>query len=159
MTIYIVLAVILIVSLASYAGKLLLAVKAQTKANKLQLLQREQLLQAHDEKILLSVAIIVKAMQAQQCDLSEGCWRTSVLIDSLNTSTQLAAKFPAIYGLYSKVKDMAIMDERKKIAKQQRMREDYNRLKFEAEYQEAIFQDLKLLAEFTNTKIKTQQSH
>jgi len=149
MIILILLAVIIIAGLAFYAGNLLFKLKEQTQRQKLAKQKHQQALQQHDAKILSSVAIIVKALQEQQCDLSEGCWRISVLLDSLKTTTGLSEQFPAIYGLYNKVKDMAILEERKKLEKKQRMRDDYNRVMFEAEYQQAIIEDLKLLAEFS----------
>jgi len=159
MIIWIVFAVTLIVVLAFYAATLLFQLKKQTIAQKEAEQQRQQALEEHDAKILSSVALIVQALQEKQCDLSEGCWRLSVLLDSLKTSSGLAAKFPAIFGLYNKVKDMAILEERKSLEKKQRMREDYNRLKFEADYQQAIEQDLKVLAEFTDDQIVTIKMH
>jgi len=159
MMIWLVLAVTIITVLAFYAGTLLFQLKKQTKAQKKAAQQRQKSLEEHDAKVLSSVAILVKALQEKQCDLSEGCWRLSVLLDSLKTCSGLAEKFPAIYGLYNKVKDMAILEERKKIEKKQRMRDDYNRIKFEAEYQQAIEQDLILLAEFTNDQIVATKMH
>jgi len=159
MIIWIVFAVVIIVILAFYAGTLLFQLKKQTQAQQKTEQKRQNALEDHDAKILSSVAIIVQALQEKQCDLSEGCWRLSVLLDSLKTCTGLAAKFPAIFGLYNKVKDMAILEERKNIEKKQRMRDDYNRLKFEAEYQQAIEQDLKLLAEFTDDQIVATKMH
>jgi len=157
--IWILFAVVIIVVLVFYAGTLLFQLKKQTQAQKEAENNRKKGLEEHDAKILSSVALIVQALQEKQCDLSEGCWRLCVLLDSLKTCSGLAAKFPAIYGLYSKVKDMAILEQRKKLEKKQRMREDYNRLKFEAEYQPAIEQDLALLAEFTDDQIVATKMH
>jgi uncharacterized protein DUF2489 len=159
MTVWIVLAFVIISALALYAGKLLLQLKQQTQANKLAEQQHQQALKQHDANILTSVEIIVKAMREQQCDLSEGCWRLSVLLDSLKTVSGLAAQFPAIYGLYNKIKDMAILNERKKLEKKQRMRDDYNRVLYEAEYQADIQQDLILLAEFTDSHLAQSKAH
>jgi hypothetical protein len=148
-TLLILFAVFIIAGLTFYAGKLLLQLKRQTQFQKLAQQKHQLGLQQHDTKILNSVALIVQALQEQQCDLSEGCWRISVLLDSLKTTSGLCEKFPAIYGLYNKVKDMAILDERKKLGKKQRMRDDYNRVMFEAEYQENIIEELKLLEKFS----------
>ncbi len=154
MTILLILsAVFIIAALAFYAGKLLFQLKKQTQLQKLAQQKHQQGLQQHDTKLLTSVALIVQALQEQQCDLSEGCWRISVLLDSLKTTTGLSEEFPAIYGLYNKVKGMAILDERKKLEKKQRMRDDYNRVMFEAEYQDAVIEDLKLLEKFIQDNI------
>ncbi|MBL4909485.1 MAG: DUF2489 domain-containing protein [Alteromonadaceae bacterium] len=149
MTMLIALALAVIAGLAFYAGKLLFQLNKQTELQKLAQRQHHTALQQHDANILKSVALIVQALQEQQCDLSEGCWRICVLLDSLKTTTGLRDQFLAIYGLYNKVKEMAILGERKKLEKKQRMRDDYNRVMFEAEYQAAIIEDLKLLAEFS----------
>ncbi len=153
----IILAFAIIAGLAFYAGKLLFQLKKQKRDQEIAEQNKQLALQQHDAKILSSVTIIVKAMQEQQCDLSEGCWRLSVLLDSLKTTSGLSQQFPAIFALYNKVKDMAILDARKKLEKKQRMREDYQRMMFEAEYQESITQDLNLLAEFTQTHLTDGQ--
>ena len=153
----IILAFAIIAGLAFYAGKLLFQLKKQKRDQEAAEQKKQLALQQHDAKILSSVTIIVKAMQEQQCDLSEGCWRLSVLLDSLKTTSGLSQQFPAIFALYNKVKDMAILDARKKLEKKQRMREDYQRMMFEAEYQESITQDLNLLAEFTQTHLTDGQ--
>lgn len=152
-----ILAFAIIAGLAFYAGKLLFQLKKQKRDQETAEQKKQLALQQHDAKILSSVTIIVKAMQEQQCDLSEGCWRLSVLLDSLKTTSGLSQQFPAIFALYNKVKDMAILDARKKLEKKQRMREDYQRMMFEAEYQESITQDLNLLAEFTQTHLTDGQ--
>ena len=79
-------AVIIVVALAFYALKLIKQLKLQTAQQKQAELERQQSLNKHDKKILDSIIIIVRAMKEEQCDISEGCWRLSVLLDSLKTS-------------------------------------------------------------------------
>ncbi len=72
MLIALVLAVIIVVSLAFYAGKLLKQVSAQKLAQQQAQLAHQQALARHDHKVLASVKIIVRAMKEEQCDFSEG---------------------------------------------------------------------------------------
>ena len=76
------LAFVIIAVLAAIAVKLLRQLKQQTLAQKQKEIAQQQALQQHDKKIIASVIIIVRAMKEEQCDIAEGCWRLSVLLDS-----------------------------------------------------------------------------
>ncbi len=144
---------IIIIVLAFYAGKLLRQVKQQTALQQRAKAEHQQGLQKHDKKILDSVVIIVRAMKEEQCDFSEGCWRLSVLLDSLKTSSELAQQFPAIFALYERIKDLSILDSRKELAKKQRMKEDLQRIKAENDLHDDIQKDLDLLHQYAAERI------
>ena len=150
-----VLAAIIIAGLAFYAGLLLKKLAEQKKAQQQAELAREQALAQHDKKILASVQVIVRAMQEEQCDFSEGCWRLSVLLDSLKLSSELAHQFPAIFQLYNEIKHLSILDERKKLEKKQRMQQDYQRITLEAKFHDNIVADLNLLKQYTVERMST----
>lgn len=120
--------VIIVVALALYAGKLLKQLAEQKSQQAQAILAQQQALNKHDKKILDSVLLITRAMQEEQCEFDEGCWRLSVLLSSLKTLTALPEQFPSIYGLYDAIKDFAILDARKELTKKDRMREDYQRM-------------------------------
>ncbi|MDO6426082.1 DUF2489 domain-containing protein [Thalassotalea sp. 1_MG-2023] len=150
---------LIIASLAFYAGMLLKQVHQQKKAQlSAQKLQQEKL-REHDKKILDSVVIIVRAMKEEQCELSEGCWRLSVLLDSLKTSSELASEFPSIFELYNAIKHMPILEERKKLEKRERMKLDLVRMKAESRLQPNIHQDIKRLHQYANERISTLNEH
>jgi len=138
-------AIIIIVALAGYAFKLLNQLKRQTTLQKQKKLEQIEAHNKHDKKILDSVVIIVRAMKEEQCDLSEGCWRLSVLLDSLKASQNLNLQFPAIFELHEAIKHMPILEERKRLEKKQRMKLDLERTKAEARLQPAVFENLPLL--------------
>jgi len=146
-------AVVIVAALAFYAGKLLRQLKAQTLQQKQAEIDHQLALKVHDKKILDSVVIIVRAMKEEQCDYSEGCWRLSVLLDSLKTSKELSLQFPSIFELYNRIKELSILDSRKELAKKERMKEDLQRLKAEAELHPKIVTDLSLLHQFANERI------
>jgi len=148
-----VVAVIIIASLAFYAGKLLKQLSAQKKAQQQAELAHQQALAKHDHKVLASVKIIVRAMQEEQCDFSEGCWRLSVLLDSLKLSSELSQQFPAIYKLYNEIKHLSILEDRKQLDKKQRMKQDYQRITLEAQYHSKIVSDLDLLQQYTTERM------
>lgn len=148
-----VVATIIIASLAFYAGALLKRLSAQKKAQQQAELAQQQALAKHDLKGLASAKIIVKAMQEEQCDFSEGCWRLSVLLDSLKLSSELAQQFPAIFKLYNEIKHLSILDDRKQLDKKQRMQQDYQRMKIEAQLHSEIVTDLDLLQQYITERM------
>jgi len=147
------LAAMIIVSLAFYAGKLLKQLSTQKKTEQKIALTQQQALAKHDQKVLTSVKIIVRAMQEEQCDFSEGCWRLSVLLDSLKLSSELAQQFPAIFELYNEIKHLSILDDRKQLDKKQRMKQDYQRMTVEAQLHSKIVSDLDLLQQYITERM------
>ena len=148
-----VLAVIIIASLAFYARKLLKQLNAQKEAQQQAGLVHQQALEKFDFKVLASVKIIVRAMKEEQCDFSEGCWRLSVLLNSLKLSGEQAQQFPAIFKLYNDIKHLAILDDRKQLEKKQRMKQDYQRITLEAQLHSEIVADLDLLQQYTTERM------
>lgn len=149
----ILLGLVIIVVLAAYARRLLLQVKAQEVAAKKAKEAVQLKHNAHDSKIIKSVQIITRAMQAEQCDYSEGCWRLCVLLDSLKLSNSLDQQFPAIFELYNKIKHMQILDARKELAKRDRMKQDMERMKVEASLSAAISEDLSALLQYSQERL------
>lgn len=146
--IVLIIAGVIIVSLSVYAIVLLLKVKQQKIALQKSEENKQNANKAHDNKVLNSVSIITRAMQAEQCDFSEGCWRLCVLLDSLKTTQGLQAEFPAIFELYNNIKHMPILAERKKLNKKERMKLDYQRMKLESSLYSDISRDLDLLLQY-----------
>ncbi|GHE88386.1 DUF2489 domain-containing protein [Thalassotalea profundi] len=151
--ILIVCAVVIIAALSFYAGKLLFQLRRQTQLQDEILRANKKAHNEHDTKVLNSVVIIVRAMKEDQCDYSEGCWRLSVLLDSLKTAEGLEQEFPAIFELYHAIKHMPIMQERKKLAKQERMKLDLERTKAEARLTPTIVKELTSLHQYALDKI------
>ena len=151
--ILIVVGVLIIAGLAFYAGRLLSQVKAQENKREQAQKEHQKNLAAHDVKVLDSVVIIVRAMKEEQCDISEGCWRLSVLLDSLKTSENLSLQFPAIFELYQRISHMPILEERKKLAKKERMKLDLERTKVENELYSDVFANLDLLHNYADERL------
>ena len=150
---YAIAAALIIIVLALYAGKLLHQLKKQKQQQKQILLDQKNAQYRHDHKILSSVIIIVRAMKEEQCETTEGCWRLAVLLASLKTSAELDQQFPAIFELYESIKHLSILKARKTLTKQERMKEDFTRMKAEAKLLPQIQQDLNLLHQYTTERI------
>jgi hypothetical protein len=149
----IIVAMIIIAALAFYAAKLLTQLKQQTAKIKQAEQDRQVALATHDSKILKSVVIISNAMKEEQCDIAEGCWRLSVLLDSLKLSEQLSKEFPAIFELYNAIKHMPILEERKKLSKNERMKLDLERMKAESSLAVKIKADVELLHQYAQERL------
>ena len=146
------LGIVIIAVLAAVATKLLRQLKQQKLAQVQAQTAQQQAHQQHDKKIISSVIIIVRAMKEEQCDLAEGCWRLSVLLDSLKLSQDLQLQFPAVFQLYEAIKHMPILAARKELDKKARMKLDYDRMKLEASLAEDIRRDLELLHQYANER-------
>lgn len=149
---------LIIVSLGIYAGKLISQLKSQRErqAHEQEALTKGQ--HKHDIKVMESVVIIVRAMKEEQCDFSEGCWRLSVLLDSLKTTSGLSEQFPAIFELYNQIKHMQILDNRKSLTKQDRMKQDFERMKAETSLYDDINKDLILLLQYGQERLSVLKS-
>ncbi|MBA6352567.1 MULTISPECIES: DUF2489 domain-containing protein [unclassified Colwellia] len=150
--------VIIIAALAFYAVNLLSQLKAQTAKIKQAEQDKKIALAKHDSKILSSVVIIAHAMKEEQCDIAEGCWRLSVLLDSLKLSSGLSAEFPAVFELYDKIKHMPILDARKKLAKNERMKLDFERMKAESDLSAQINIDVISLHQYAQERMSALAS-
>jgi hypothetical protein len=146
-------AVIIIAALAFYAFKLLSQLKQQTAKIERVEQERKIALAKHDTKILKSVVIIAHAMKEEQCDIGEGCWRLSVLLDSLKLSEGLSEEFPAVFELYNEIKHMPILEERKKLAKKERMKLDLQRMKAETNLSAKIIIDVTALHQYAQERV------
>jgi hypothetical protein len=151
-------AVIIIAALAFYAFKLLSQLKQQTAKTEQVEQERKIALAKHDTKILKSVVIIAHAMREEQCDIAEGCWRLSVLLDSLKLSEGLSEEFPAVFQLYNEIKHMPILEERKKLAKNERMKLDLQRMKAETNLSAKIIIDVTALHQYAQERVSALAS-
>ena len=142
--IVILLGVAIIAALAVYANKLLRQLKQQNQ-------MRQDAVQKRIDRIDESVITIAKAMQQDQCPLSEGCLRIVVLLDHRPESTEYdySKDYPAMHDMYERIKHMPTHENRKKFPKQKIKELDKEREGYEVELKEVILADVeKLLREF-----------
>lgn len=136
--------VVIVTGLAFYAGRLLRLLKIRQ--------QRQQ--QDHTEKLhhlKQSIDVIGKAMQEQQCELSEGALRICVLLDHLPADKRHnpAEYYPGLWQMYQTVKDMPTHKARKQQDKRLTHEQDKTRLQAEHDLKEQINDDVSRLLVFT----------
>lgn len=139
-----ILGALVISGLAFYAGKLLFQLNAQNQ-------ERDAKLAKRNERATESIRVIALAMQQEQCDLSEGSIRISVLLDHIvhKQPQDYRTRYPAIHDLYDRIKHMPTHDARKELGKKEVAKLDMQRWKHEAELKEAIETELPSLTEIT----------
>ncbi|WP_394497673.1 DUF2489 domain-containing protein [Shewanella sp. ENK2] len=94
-------------------------------------------------KVLDDIKYIASAMLEERCEPSEGVMRIAKLFEALSMSEQMAVEFPSIFEHYDCIKAHPIKEERKALAKQQRMKLDLARMKSEAKLEQGILDDAK----------------
>ncbi|MGX2974710.1 DUF2489 domain-containing protein [Ursidibacter arcticus] len=139
----IILAVLVLISMAGYAISLFMKLNRQQK-------QLKQAKNARYLNILDSIDVIARAMLVEQCDFSEGVLRLKPLLDVLGKKL---SQFSAMWELYQVVESMPILEERKTLKRNERMKLDLEREAKEAELAEQIKTELQqLLAEMEQFK-------
>lgn len=148
-------ACIIIAVLAFYSGVLIQRIKRQqaliNQANNEKAQQVAQQKQQRNDSICESIRFIARATAQQQCNVSEACIRLSVLLETLQVEPKIDIdnQYPAITGLFEKVKSFATHDERKKIDKKTLKQQDKQRQTFENEFEDAIIKEAQSLQNFS----------
>ncbi|WP_371187375.1 DUF2489 domain-containing protein [Thalassotalea maritima] len=154
----VIVAVIIILALASYASFLLFRLREQKRFREQAERQKREKAQQRDVKVLESIMHICRAMAEKQCEVSEGSWRLSVLMESLpNHQAQMKSNFPAIFTLYSKINHMPILEARKQLTKKERFKLDLERAGYEEEFESAVNADVAKLLPFVKSLIDSMQ--
>ncbi|GHG59500.1 hypothetical protein GCM10010919_02120 [Alishewanella longhuensis] len=141
----------IIAGLAFYAGKLLWLLKQQnTRQQQEHQVQQEKVLEKK-RYLQESIVLISRAMQEQQCELSEGALRLWVLLDHWpqENKPDASQSYPGLYQMYLVVKDMPTHQARKEQDKKLTRQQDKVRQQAEIDLRELIQADIvKLLQRF-----------
>ena len=141
-------ALLIIIGLGFYAGKLLFLLKQQ-KA------QQEATRNGRVKSISESIALIAKAMEQQQCELSEGVIRIVNLLNALPLvePPNYKAQYPHIHSLFIEVSGFAILEARQKLTKAERRKQDLAREQIESEYESKVLAELRALQAYCETLV------
>lgn len=131
----IVLAVLILVSLTGYSLHLMLKLRIQKRQEKALIEEAKQAQKERYLRILDSIDVITRAMMSSQCDLSEGVLRIKPLLDVLGKKL---SQYTAMWALYQVVEKMPILDERKNLKRNERMKLDLEREAKETELESEI---------------------
>lgn len=107
--------------------------------------QKKRIKQAQQERhlnVIESIDVITRAMIATQCDFSEGVLRLKPLLNVVGKSLE---SYTAMWELYQLVETMPILDARKNLKRNERMKLDLVRQAKEAELDNQIKIELQRL--------------
>ncbi len=136
-TITAIIGVVIILALGLYAGRLLFMLKQQNTRHSAARNKRTQ-------SITESILVIAKAMEQHQCDLSEGTIRICHLLNALplQSPPNFAKMFPNIHTLFAQVNGFAMLEERNKLPKEEKRRQDMAREQIESEHENRVLAEL-----------------
>ena len=142
--VFLLVALFIVAGLAFYAGSLLFKLRTQQQL-------RYQKTQQRIRKISESIQTIAKALEQQQCNLSEGCIRLFHLLEALPVKDKpdFSQQFSGLYSLYNHVKDLPTHEARKAQPKKQTKQQDLQREELEAQLETQILNDVAVLKTFT----------
>lgn len=144
----IVLGLLIIFALSAYATQLLITLRKQTQTRKQAELARHDAAEQKRNAVLTDIRYIAAAMVEDRCEVSEGVFRIAKLFDTLSLTEQVAADYPELFKHFERIKDHPIMEARKALPKQERMKLDLARMKSEAELETGILADAQKLMTF-----------
>lgn len=132
LTIFSIVAFLIIAGLAWYTWRLLKKLKLQQ-----QVIAQAKI--ARTVRLKESIEIIAKAMQQGECNLSEGVIRLAMLLMPFGKNLQ---PYSAMMQLYEIVRDMPTHEARKTLDKRERMRLDLERESAEVKFEQDIMDEL-----------------
>ncbi|PKG97915.1 DUF2489 domain-containing protein [Paraglaciecola sp. MB-3u-78] len=133
----------IIAGLAFYAGSLMCKLRTQQQL-------RNQKTQQRIDNISESIQTIAKALEQQQCNLSEGCIRLFHLLEALPVKDKpdFSQQFTGLYSLYEQVKDFPTHNVRKSQSKRETKQQDLQREELESQLESQILKDISVLKTF-----------
>jgi hypothetical protein len=142
--VFLLIALSIIAGLGFYAGSLLFKLRTQQQL-------RKQKTQQRINSISQSIQTIAKALEQQQCNLSEGSIRLFHLLEALPVKDKpdFSQEFTGIYTLYDQVKDLPTHETRKLQTNRETKQQDLQREELEAQIASQILQDVSVLKTFT----------
>lgn len=123
--------------LAVYLGILVNKLRQQKKAEEEVLNYIAEKNQKKIEDINESLRIIALAVIQDQCEVSEGCIRIKKLID-LSEELKDEASLSYIHTAYLDFEQFPFLEERKKLSKQEKFRQDNRRFDLEKKHMESF---------------------
>ncbi len=121
---------LIVAGLAYYAHTLRLQVKAREQ-------EQQAVVDKAREKTLENIHFISQALLEEQVDVMEACLRIRVLIDIIEPEWFELPELKVFSEISRRGDHLATHQARKDLPKQERMKQDVERMALEAEYQDA----------------------
>lgn len=147
----VVLGALIILGLGSYAAYLFYQVRQQRLRNDRLETEAADTIRQLGEDVLesqvRSLKIFTRLILQNEMNITEGAIRIKVVLDHMLTACK-REPYQAIYTLHDKTEHLARSEARAELPKQQRMREDLQRMAIEAECEEPVKAAVQLLHDF-----------
>lgn len=138
LTILLILAILVVISLAGYALYLHLQLRKQEQRREAQLDELKQEADKQRERINKSIQVIAAAMGSEQMTLTEGAMRLSVLLQSLGLAEQELEPYSSLIKLAEATAHIPILEDWKKLSTKQKLAFDKQRTELEAQYEDLV---------------------
>lgn len=146
-------AVFTIVGLAAYATKLILQLRQQNQKQQAIEAQKAEAMKVKQASVLDDIRYISKAMIEERCELSEGVVRIAKLFESISLLELVEPRYPQLFAHFACIASHPIMEQRKALSKQQRMKLDLERMKSEATYESGVLEEVSKIQHIDLTKL------
>ncbi|MBY5993385.1 DUF2489 domain-containing protein [Ferrimonas balearica] len=135
---------LIVVALAAYAASLLWQLRQVKQRQAAAVAQRRS-------DLLEQIQLVAKACQQQQCEPSEGALRLVNLLRALPDADQeqLRQRYPVLHELYDNIAHHPILEARKALKRNERMKLDMERAHWESRLGPKMGDELAALAELS----------
>ena len=147
-----IIAFVIVVGLSAYATFLLLKLRKQSQAKAKAKQEYQQQMKAKQESVVEDIRYIAAAMLEERCELSEGVVRIARLFEVAMLTERVSSHYPNLYAHFDCIREHPIMEQRKALEKQERMKLDLVRMKSEAALEAPILKEAKQLQHFELAK-------
>jgi hypothetical protein len=138
-------AVGLVAALSITAGYYLWQLYQLRRRQQAQLLEQQTALRERRDKVKLSVQRLAMATLDENLTLTEASMRIGVLLDSLPVAPQVREKYRAFFLLAEKTAHIPILEQWKRLSRQEQREFDKQRIAAEQEYGDFVKDAAKLL--------------
>ncbi|EAT13763.1 DUF2489 domain-containing protein [Bermanella marisrubri] len=149
-------AIAVIVILSGIAAYYLVKLKHAKDAQRKAIAEGEAAWRNKQEEIASDIRFIANAMVQEQCEITEGCMRLTVLMDRLDEDLRFQPEFSSIKAHYEATAHMPTHDAYKALKPKQRFELDKQRFELEETNKRAVLRDAKILV---TQKFKALELH
>lgn len=148
MKLFVVLAVLIVVALAGYAGYLLLQVRRQTQQQQARLAELEAVMDQEKVKRVNSIRILAQGILKDELTYTEAAIRITALLDILGEGKSARDQHVALYKLADETLHIPRLADWQALDKKTKRKYDKERLASEAKYREFIQASARQLVSF-----------
>lgn len=138
-------AIAVIVILSGIAAYYLIKLKHAKKSQQKAIAEGEAAWRKKQEEIAADIRFIASAMVQEQCEITEGCMRLTVLMDRLDENLRFQPEFSSIRAHFEATAHMPTHDAYKALKPKQRFELDKQRFELEEKNKTSVLKDAQTL--------------